>query len=41
MVLLEQLTTYLDINNLINIHQYGLGKRHSTEHAAVHIVEIT
>ena len=38
-VLLEQLTTYLDNNNLIHNHQYGFRKRHSTEYAALHIVD--
>ena len=38
-VLLEQLTTYLDNNNLIDNHQYGFRKRHSTEYAALHIVD--
>ena len=39
-VLLEQLTTYLDDNNnLIHNHQYGFRKRHSTEYAALHIVD--
>ena len=35
----EQLTTYLDNNNLIHNHQYGFRKRHSTEYAALHIVD--
>ena len=39
MVLLEQLTTYLDNNNLIHYHQYGFRKRHSTEYVALHIVD--
>ena len=34
-VLLKQLTTYLDNNNLIHNHQYGFRKRHSTEYAAL------
>ena len=38
MVLLEQLTTYLDNKNLIHSHRYGVRKRHSTEYAALHIV---
>ena len=38
-VLLELLTTYLDNNNLIHKHQYGFRKRHSTEYAALHIVD--
>ena len=37
-VLLEQITTYLDNNNLIHNHQYGFRKRHSTQYAALHIV---
>ena len=37
--LLKQLTTYLDNNNLIHNHQYGFRKRHSTEYAALHIVD--
>ena len=32
-VILEQLTTYLIINNLIHKHQYGFRKNHSTEYA--------
>ena len=38
-VLLEQLTTYLDNNNLIHNHQYGFRKHHSTGYAALHIVD--
>ena len=34
-VLLKQLTTYLDNNNLIHNHQYRFRKRHSTEYAAL------
>ena len=37
-IILEQITTYLDSNNLINKHQYGFRKNHSTEYAALHIV---
>ena len=36
--ILEQITTYLDINNLIHMHQYGFRKKYSTEYAALHIV---
>ena len=36
---LEQLFTYLDDNNLIHRHQYGFRKHHSTEYAALHIVD--
>ena len=38
-VILEQLSTYLDNNNLIYKHQYGFRKHHSTEYAALHIVD--
>ena len=38
-VILEQITTYLDSNNLIHKHQYGFRKNHSTEYAALHIVK--
>ena len=38
-VLLEQLTTYLDNNNLIHNHQYGFRKRHSAEYTALNIVD--
>ena len=38
-VLLEQLATYFDNNNLIHSHQYGFRKRHSTEYAALYIVD--
>ena len=38
-VLLEQLTTYLNNNNLIHNHQYEFRKRDSTEYAALHIVD--
>ena len=38
-VILEQLFTYLDDNNLIHRHQYGFRKHHSTEYAALHIVD--
>ena len=37
--ILEQLSTYLDNNNLIHKHQYGFRKHHSTEYAALHIVD--
>ena len=37
-IILEQITTYLDTNNLIHKHQYGFRKNHSTEYAALHIV---
>ena len=30
-IILEQITTYLDTNNLIHKHQYGFRKNHSTE----------
>ena len=36
---MEQITTYLDNNNLIHNHQYGFRKRHSTEYAALYIVD--
>ena len=35
---MEQITTYLDNNNLIQKHQYGFRKNHSIEYAALHIV---
>ena len=38
-VILEQLSTYLDNNNLIHKHQYGFRKHHSTEYATLHIVD--
>ena len=38
-VILEQLFTYLDDNNLIHRHQYGFRKHNSTEYAALHIVD--
>ena len=38
-VILEQLFTYLDDNNLIHRYQYGFRKHHSTEYAALHIVD--
>ena len=38
-VILEQLFTYLEDNNLIHRHQYGFRKRHSTEYAALLIVD--
>ena len=38
-VILEQLFTYLEDNNLIHRHQYGFRKHHSTEYAALHIVD--
>ena len=38
-VILEQLATYLDRNNLIHKLQYGFRKNHSTEYASVHIVD--
>ena len=38
-VILEQLSTYLDNNNLIHKHQYGFRKHHSTEYAALYIVD--
>ena len=37
-IILDQITTYLDSNNLIHKHQYGFRKNHSTEYAALHIV---
>ena len=37
-IILEQITTYLDTYNLIHKHQYGFRKNHSTEYAALHIV---
>ena len=38
-VILLQLTKYLDENNLICEKQYGFQKNHSTEYAALHIVD--
>ena len=38
-VILEQLATYLDRNNLIHKHQYGFRKNHSTEYTSLHIVD--
>ena len=38
-VILLQLTKYLDENNLICEKQYGFRKNHSTEYAALHIVD--
>ena len=38
-VILEQLATYLDRNNLIHKHQYGFRKKHSTKYASLHIVD--
>ena len=38
-VILAQLATYLDRNNLIHKHQYGFRKNHSTEYASLHIVD--
>ena len=38
-VIMEQLTTYLNKNNLIHKHQYGFRKNHSTEYASLHIVD--
>ena len=37
-IILEQITTYLDSNNLIQKHKYGFRKNHSNEYAALHIV---
>ena len=37
-IMLEQITTYLDCNNLIRKHQYGFRKNHSTEYDALHNV---
>ena len=37
-IILEPITTYLDSNNLIHKHQYGFSRNHSTEYAALHIV---
>ena len=37
-IILDQITTYLDSNDLIHKHQYGFRKNHSTEYAALHIV---
>ena len=36
---MEQLFTYLENNNLIHRYQYGFRKHHSTEYAALHIVD--
>ena len=38
-VILEQLFTCLEDNNFIHRHQYGFRKHHSTEYAALHIVD--
>ena len=38
-VILEQLSTYLDSNNLIHKHQHGFRKHHPPEYAALHIVD--
>ena len=38
-VILLQLTKYLDKNNIICEKQYGFWKNHSTEYAALHIVD--
>ena len=38
-IILEQLSTYLDNNNLIHKHQYGFRRHHLTEYAALHIVD--
>ena len=38
-VILEQLFTHLDDNNVIYRHQYGFRKHNSTEYAALHIVD--
>ena len=38
-VILLQLTKYLDENNLICEKQYGFRKNHSTDYAALHIVD--
>ena len=35
---IEQITTYLDSNNLIHKHQYGFKKNYSTEYDALRIV---
>ena len=37
---LLQLTKYLDENNLICEKQYGFRKNHSTDYAALHIVDL-
>ena len=37
-IILEQITIYLDSNNVILMHQHGFRKNHSTEYAALHIV---
>ena len=37
-IIMEQIATYLDSNNLIHNYQYGFSKNHSTEYAALHIV---
>ena len=36
--ILEQITAYLDSNSLTHKHQNGFRKNHSTEYAALHIV---
>ena len=38
-VILEQLFTYLDDNNLIHKTQYGFRKHNSTKYAALHMVD--
>ena len=38
-VILEQLATYLDRNNVVHKHQYGFRKNNSTEYASLHIVD--
>ena len=35
---MEQITAYLDSNNVILMHQYGFRKNHSTEYAALDMV---
>ena len=35
-----QLSNYLEINSLINSNQYGFRKKHSTELASLHLVDI-
>ena len=37
-IIFKEITTYLDSNNLIRMHQNGFRKNHSTEYAALHIV---
>ena len=37
--ILEQLSTYLDNNNITHKHQYGLLKHHSNKYATLHIVD--